>query len=68
MSNQIENKRAFLGTLSTDMPKGERQQRNYENKHLKAYLKGTPKFAFGSTRDFMGRKIPIMHDVKQEWK
>ena len=55
-----ESKRKFKGKLDNFDNK---QERNFEKKHLKAYLRGDKYFFYG--KDAFGN--PIKHEVQQEW-
>jgi hypothetical protein len=65
-------RRRFLGivyTRTTDkqgnpIPK---QSLKFENAHLKAYLKGSTYFKFGTRINNRGQKEPVWHEVKQTY-
>jgi hypothetical protein len=56
--------RKFLGKTEGFKDK---QERNFENKHLKAYLNGHTHFIHGRTKTQHGEIFPVFHDVKQEF-
>lgn len=66
MKNQTETilSRRFLG--KTDNFK-DKQERNFELKHLRAYLKGQTHFINGRLKLQTGEIVPSFHSVKQEY-
>lgn len=53
--------RKFLGELFPN-----KQDVNYEKKHLRAYLRGELEFTYGCTYDRDGQRHQASHAVKQE--
>jgi len=45
----------------------DQKERNFETKHLRAYLKGQTHFIHGRTKTQYGEILPVFHDVKQEY-
>ena len=63
MKNQQPRvKRKFLGKVSNFENK---EERNFEKAHLKAYLKGHTNFRHGF-HEIKGLRMPKWHNVKQE--
>lgn len=66
-----EKTRHFGGELKVQVRKDEKGQpflidqtlRNFENKHLRAYLKGDKEFSFGKNLD----NRPLWFKVKENW-
>ena len=56
----LEPKRKFKGKIDNFDSK---EERNFEKKHLKAYLRGDKYFFYGT--DALGK--PIQYEVQQEW-
>ena len=44
-----------------------KQEKHFEQRHLKAYLKGHKKFKFGFKTLKGGVRVPKTHDVKEVW-
>lgn len=66
MKEKIEEpRRYFLGKLDGFSSK---EERDFENKHLKAYKRGDKWFVHGYTLNEQGTKIPNIFPVKEEWK
>lgn len=57
---KAEPKRRFKGKIDNFESK---EERNFEKKHLKAYLRGDKYFFYGT--DALGK--PIQYEVQQEW-
>ena len=64
----MKEKRSFGGQLNVfvdykNNPIGGRIERNFEEKHLRAYIRGDRRFSFG----FDKNHFPIWYDVKEVW-
>lgn len=55
--------RKFLGKIDGFENK---QERDFENKHLRAYLKGNDRFIVGYKRNNLDILVPVYDNVKQE--
>lgn len=60
-----EPQRTFGGILNTTGLS--KEQRNFEKKHLKAYLKGWTNFSFGFTTNEIGLREPVWYKTKESW-
>ena len=43
----------------------DKSERSFEQKHLKAYLKGNETFQYGFKINSFGQRVPSIHKVKQ---
>lgn len=63
MEKQKVKRRRFLGQINPD-----RNNRAFENKHLRAYIRGDKFFNFGYVDNIItGTREPVTHAVKQEY-
>jgi hypothetical protein len=60
-----ETRRYFLGKLDGFESN---EEKKFEKKHLKSYIRGDNFFIDGYKLDEHGNKIPNVYLVKQEWK
>lgn len=59
-----EKNRSFGGKTEGFKDKAEQA---FEQKHLKAYLKGNERFRHGYMTDSLGNRFPKYHEVKEVW-
>jgi len=69
MKIQPVQQRFFLGKLDNPIDynnlEASKADRHFQQRMLRAYLKGHTHFNYGFTRSFDGRLIPIKHEVLQ---